>query len=81
MNNANLSLKQTGKEGRFYKYDKYVRTAYVTAYIRVLKAIDGYLISIVIKARYQKMERKLTSEIDYAHQILHFRDIIMIMRI
>jgi len=43
MDNAKDNLKKAGKEGKFYKDDKYVKTACGTAYNGVLKALDGYL--------------------------------------
>jgi len=42
MDNAKETLKLAGKEDRFYKDKKYVRTACGTAYHGVLIALDGY---------------------------------------
>jgi hypothetical protein len=41
IDNAEKSLKQAGKEGRYYKNDKYVKVASVKAYSAILLALDG----------------------------------------
>lgn len=43
MENATETLKKAGKDGKYYKDEKYVKTACGTAYNGVLKALDIYL--------------------------------------
>ena len=49
MSNAKTTLIEAGKEGKFYKDDKYVKTACGIAYNGVLKALDGYFVLKGIK--------------------------------
>lgn len=81
--NAKETLKKAGKVGKYYKDEKYVKTACGTAYNAVLKALDGYLILKEIpkqKGRksidyYQsniaKLDKKLLTELHSAYNVLH----------
>ena len=83
MENAKETLKKAGKEGRFYKDDKYVKTACGTAYNGVLKALDGYLkLKEVTPAKGKKsieyyrdnivkIDKKLKDYLNNAYEILH----------
>lgn len=83
MDNARDTLKKSGKEGRQYLDDKYVKTACGIAYNGVLKALDGYLkLKEVEKKKgrksieyYQdqisKLDKKLGAELHNAYAILH----------
>ena len=84
MTNAKESLKKAGKEGKFYKDEKYVKTACGTAYNGVLKALDGYLVLKNIEPPkgsrksieyYQKniakLDKKVLNTINNAYNILH----------
>ncbi len=83
MENASETLKKAGKEDRFYKDKKYVKTACGTAYNGVLLALDGYFIlkgAPKKKGRkdieyYQstitKIDKKLLNYLNEAYEILH----------
>ena len=83
MENARETLKKAGKEDRFYKDEKYVKTACGIAYNGVLKALDGYLLLKGIEKKkgrkdieyYQDavaaIDRKLLNYINSAYMILH----------
>ena len=84
MDNAKDSLKKAGKEGRFYKDEKYVKTACGTAYNGVLKALDGYLILKNVESPkssrksieyYQKniakLDKKILNAVNNVYNILH----------
>jgi hypothetical protein len=83
MSNAEETLKKTKKEGKFYKDEKYVKSACGIAYVGVLKALDGYFLLKNIpsvKGRksieyYQsnlaKLDKKLNMEVKGAYDILH----------
>lgn len=81
--NAKETLKKAGKDGKFYKDEKYVKTACGTAYSAVLKALDGYLnLKEVPKQRGRKsieyyqsniarLDKKLLTELQSAYNVLH----------
>jgi hypothetical protein len=83
MDNAKETLKKAGKEGKFYRDEKYVKTACGTAYNGVLKAMDGYFYTQGIektKGRksiefYQstivKLDKKLLNYFNTAYEALH----------
>ncbi len=83
MDNAKETLKQAGKEDRFYKDDKYVKTACGTAYNGVLKAMDCFLLIKGVeipKGRKKvgfyereiyRIDKKLGKYFDNAYDILH----------
>jgi len=84
MDNAKETLKRAGKEDRFYRDPKYVRTACGTAYNGVLIAMDGYFVlkglDKPVKNRksieyYQeragKLDRKMLNHLNVAYKILH----------
>jgi len=83
MDNAKETLKKAGKDGPFYKDDKYVKTACGTAYNCVLKALDGYFIikNVKIPKRKKSIEfyrdnlakkdRKLMNYLNNTYEILH----------
>jgi len=83
MSNAKETLKKAGKEGRFYKDDKYVKTACGIAYNAVLKALDGYFSLKEInlprgkksieyyRDNLAKIDRKLMNYLNNAYEILH----------
>ena len=83
MDNAKETLKKAIKEDKFYKDEKYVKTACGTAYNGVLKALDGYLLLKGIEQKkgrksieyYQsnvsKWDKKLSAELHNAYTILH----------
>lgn len=83
MENARTTLKAAGKEDRYYSDDKYVRTACGTAYLAVLKAIDGIFkiagitrpkgrLSIeYYKENASKLDKKLVNLLGSCYNILH----------
>lgn len=84
MDNAKDSLSKAGKDGKYYKDEKYVKTACGTAYNGVLKALDGYLILKNIEPPkgsrksiyyYQqniaKLDKKILNAVNNAYNILH----------
>lgn len=84
MTNAKDSLKKAGKEGKFYKDEKYVKTACGTAYNGVLKALDGYLLLKNVESSkgsrksieyYQrsiaKLDKKVLVKLNNVYSILH----------
>lgn len=83
MQNATETLQKAQKEGKYYKDEKYVKTACGTAYNGVLKALDGYLLlkgTPKQKGRksieyYQgiiaNLDKKLNVEVKNAYDILH----------
>jgi len=83
MDNAKETLKKAGKEDRFYKDDKYVKSACGIAYVGVLKALDGYFILKSVSPRrgkksieyYRdnivKIDKKLKDYLNNAYEILH----------
>ncbi len=83
MNNAKETLQKAGKEGQFYKDDKYVKTACGIAYNGVLKALDGYLfLKGVEKTKGRKsinyyyealgkLDRKMLISLHDAYEVLH----------
>ncbi|MFA6924535.1 MAG: DUF5618 family protein [Bacteroidales bacterium] len=83
MDNAKETLKKAGKENKFYKDDKYVKTACGIAYNGILKALDGYFIlknmsspkgkkSIqYYQSNITKLDKKLLNYINNAYEILH----------
>jgi hypothetical protein len=83
MQNAGETLKKAGKDGRFYKDDKYVKTACGIAYNAVLKALDGYFKIKEInlprgkksieyyRDNLAKIDRKLMNYLNNAYEILH----------
>ncbi|MCX6155288.1 MAG: DUF5618 family protein [Candidatus Kapabacteria bacterium] len=81
--NAELQLKQAGKEDKFYIDDKYVKSASGIAYSGLLKALD-YLFEIkgvpkrrgrktieYYKAELSKMDKKLLKYLNNGYEILH----------
>ena len=81
--NAREDLKMAGKDGKFYKDVKYIKTACGTAYNGILVALD-FLFDFkkVIKRRgrksidyYQKelssIDKKLLSHLNNAYSVLH----------
>ena len=83
IDNAKDQLKQAGKEDRFYRDEKYVKTACGTAYSGALKALD-FLFDIrkVEKQRGRKsieyyrtilgkMDNKLLKYLNTAYNLLH----------
>ena len=87
MSNAKTTLIEAGKEGKFYKDDKYVKTACGIAYNGVLKALDGYFVLKGIKtdkrrksieyyqSHISKLDHKLNTELGNAYKILHVKDL------
>jgi len=85
MENAKFTLKQAGKDDRFYKDDKYVKTACGTAYNGVLKALEGYFILKEIPPQKKgtrkdrqyyekaitKIDKKLLKYFETAYHVLH----------
>jgi uncharacterized protein (UPF0332 family) len=84
MDNAKETLKQAGKDGRFYNDRKYVRTACGTAYNGVLLALDAYLllkgVDVPKKRRksiefyeenISKLDKKMLSYLDTIYHVLH----------
>jgi uncharacterized protein (UPF0332 family) len=83
MDNAKETLKQAGKDGRFYNDRKYVRTACGTAYNGVLLALDAYLLMKGIKKTkgrksidyyYEQVgqsDKKLLKYVTNMYEILH----------
>ena len=83
LENARKTLTLTGLEGKNYSDDKYVRTACGTAYVGVLKALDGYLLlkeapkqkgrrSIeYYRERVGKIDRRLLTDLNNAYTELH----------
>lgn len=83
MDNAKETLKKAGKEDRFYKDEKYVKTACGTAYNGVLKAVDCYLQLKGVPGKkgrksieyYQvtisKIDKKMLAYLNNAYDILH----------
>ena len=84
MDNAKDSLQKAGKEGKFYRDEKYVKTACGTAYNGVLKALDGYLLLKNIEppkgsrksiTYYQKniakQDKKLLAGLHTVYNVLH----------
>jgi hypothetical protein len=81
--NAEVQLKQAGKDGKFYSDEKYVRSASGIAYSGVLIALDAlFNIKNIPKRRgrkaieyYQdnlsKIDKKLLKELNSAYRILH----------
>ena len=83
IDNANVSLKLAGIEGRYYIDKKYVHTACGTAYIGMLKALD-YLFDIkkIPKKRGRKsidyyrenlgkIDKKLLNNLNNGYELLH----------
>jgi len=81
--NAELTLKQAGKDGKFYVDEKYVKTASAIAYSGALKAL-GFLFKIrnVQKQRGRKsieyyrtvlgtMDKKLLDYLNSTYNVLH----------
>ncbi|MDR0295811.1 MAG: DUF5618 family protein [Prevotellaceae bacterium] len=64
MEDAKETLQKAGKNDRFYKDDKYVKTACGIAYNGVLKALDGYFL---LKGIEKTKDRK---SINYYYEIL-----------
>jgi hypothetical protein len=83
LQNARETLQKAGKEDRFYKDEKYVKTACGTAYNGVLKALDGYFLlkdvpgkkgrkSIEYYTEHAaRLDKKLKVELKNAYEILH----------
>jgi len=83
MDNAKKTLKEAGKEDRFYKDEKYVKTACGTAYNGVLKALDGYFILKEIpkkkgrkdidyyRSNITKIDKKLLDYLNDVYEVLH----------
>jgi len=83
MENAKETLKKAGKQDRFYKDDKYVKTACGTAYNGVLKALDGYFILKEVPKKkgrkdidyylmnITKIDKKLLDYLNNAYKTLH----------
>ena len=83
IDNARITLKQAGKEDKFYIDEKYVKTACGVAYTGMLKALD-FLFEIrkVPKQRGRKsieyyrtvlggMDKKLLNHLNSAYHVLH----------
>jgi hypothetical protein len=83
IDNARVTLKQAGKDDKFYKDIKYVHTACGTAYVGMLKALD-FLFDIkkVPKKKGRKsieyyqtnltgIDKKLLNHLNSAYRILH----------
>ena len=83
IDNARVTLKQAGKDDKFYKDIKYVHTACGTAYVGMLKALD-FLFDIkkVPKKKGRKsieyyqsnltgIDKKLLSYLNNAYRLLH----------
>jgi len=83
MDNAKETLKKAGKEDRFYKDSKYVKTACGIAYNGVLIALNGYFILKEVpkkkgrkdidfyKSSVSKIDKKLLEYVNEAYEILH----------
>lgn len=84
MDNAKENLQKAGKEGKFYKDEKYVKTACGTAYNGVLKALDGFLLLKNVEPPkgsrksifyYQqnlaKLDKKVLNTLNNAYNVLH----------
>lgn len=83
MDNAKETLKKAGKEDRFYKDSKYVKTACGTAYNGVLLALDGYFILKDIpkkrgrkdidyyRLNIAKVDKKLLNYLNESYELLH----------
>ncbi len=83
MDNAKKSLKDAGKEDNYYLDDKYVKTACGTAYVGVLKALDGYFILNGVEKRkgrksiqyYEStltnIDEKMLNYLNSAYRVLH----------
>ncbi|MBM2814098.1 MAG: hypothetical protein HW421_860 [Ignavibacteria bacterium] len=81
--NAKTTLKQTGKDDKFYKDVKYLHTVCGTAYIGMLKALDFlFEIKKIPKRRgkksieyYQKnlskLDKKLLNHLNNGYRLLH----------
>ena len=83
LENARKTRILAGIEGKNYADDKYVRTVCGTAYISVLKALDGYLLlkkapkqngrkSIeYYRERIGKIDKKVLTDLNNAYSELH----------
>ena len=83
MNNAHKELHQADKNGKVYRDVKHLRVACGTAYLAMLKAIDGFfLLRNIQKPKkhpsieyYQreltKIDKKILTSLNIAYQILH----------
>jgi hypothetical protein len=83
MENAKETLRKAGKAGRFYRDDKYVRTACGIAYNGVLKALDGYFsLKGIEKIKGRKsihyyyenlsnLDKKTLNNLHDAYEVLH----------
>jgi hypothetical protein len=83
MDNAKDTLRKAGKDGKLYQDEKYVKTACGTAYIGVLKALDGYFYTHGVEKRkgrksieYYKdniarLDKKMLSYLNTAYDVLH----------
>lgn len=85
MNNAQDTLKKAGKDGNYYKDEKYIKTACGIAYNGVLKALDGYFIlknvSTIKKNRRKSrqyyeislttLDKKMLNAFATAYNVLH----------
>ncbi|MDR3329535.1 MAG: DUF5618 family protein [Prevotellaceae bacterium] len=85
MNNAEETLKKSVKEDKYYRDDKYVRVACGTAYLGVLKALDGCFefkgiprppkkkrASIeYYKSNLAQLDGKMLTQLNDVYQVLH----------
>jgi hypothetical protein len=83
IDNAREQLKLAGREEKFYKDEKYVKTACGTAYSGMLKALDYYFnfkgvpkqkgrkSILYYQSELSKLDKKLLNHLNNAYYVLH----------
>ena len=83
LDNANGLLKKAHKHGNYFDDAKYVRMASGTAYLGVLTAVDGYLLTKgkgkkelpksieMYRVHLSKLDKKLLRHLNITYDILH----------
>src|SRR5580692_9159073 len=83
MDNANKELQLADRNGKIYRDIKHLRVACVTAYLGVLKALDGFFLLRNIarpkkhpaieyyQSNLAQIDKKVLNSLNVAYQILH----------
>ena len=83
ISNANDLIKRAHKHGNYFDDSKYVKMASGTAYLGVLTAVEGYLLSKgvskkdlprsieMFKLKLAKLDKKLLHHLNNSYDILH----------